>query len=70
TSNTTCSNSLVGFEDSANTVCCDSRCDQCGGAGCGNPTDPALSGNDCCSTDIATNGQLCSVTELAPCVLD
>ncbi|CAM9361846.1 unnamed protein product [Ascophyllum nodosum] len=68
TSNSTCSNGLSGFEDTVNFVCCDVACGLCGGPGCGNV--PGLSGDDCCSGTIATNGTLCSVTGAAPCIID
>lgn len=66
--NATCSDGLAGLTNNDNTVCCDSRCLQCGGTGCGDA--PGLSADDCCSSDIEFNGQLCSVTGSAPCVLD
>lgn len=64
--NSTCSNGLAGIESSD--VCCDAACGQCGGAGCGNI--PGLEASDCCSSTIAATGQLCSVTNVAPCQLD
>eukprot|EP00904_Undaria_pinnatifida_P003197 jgi/Undpi1/12879/HiC_scaffold_7.g02546.m2 len=66
----TCSNNVVGFENAAGTVCCTAGCDQCGGAGCGSPTDPDLSDDDCCASNILENGQPCSVVEMAPCVME
>eukprot|EP00904_Undaria_pinnatifida_P003196 jgi/Undpi1/12878/HiC_scaffold_7.g02545.m1 len=66
----TCSNDLLGFENDAASVCCHISCDQCGGPGCGSPTDPSLSADDCCEGNILANDELCSVTESAPCVLD
>lgn len=65
-----CSNNLVGLENDGATVCCDASCDECGGPGCGNPTDSSLTANDCCTSNILANDELCSLTESAPCVLD
>lgn len=68
TTETTCSNGLVGLENGEITVCCDADCGQCGGEGCGDIS--GLSVDDCCADIIVENGQLCSETDAAPCVLD
>lgn len=68
TSNTTCSNGLVGLENGDGTVCCVSGCEPCGGSKCAGT--PGLSSDDCCAGTIEANGQLCSDTNAAPCVLD
>lgn len=67
---TSCSNGLIGLENDGGTVCCHFLCDQCGGPGCGSPDLAVfLSADDCCVSNILENGQLCSVTESSPCVL-
>lgn len=67
-SNSTCSNGLTGIEDEVNGACCVAACGTCGGEGCGNI--PGLSGDDCCSTIITSNGTLCSVSNSAPCIME
>lgn len=57
---------LPGIESAG--VCCDSRCENCGGVNCGTTT--GLSNADCCTAQIEANNELCSVTQAAPCVLD
>lgn len=64
--NATCTNGLEGIESEG--VCCDARCGVCGGPTCGNVA--GLEGTECCINQIQTAGQLCSVTNAAPCVVD
>lgn len=64
----TCSNGVPGIESLDKTVCCDSRCEDCGGAGCGDTV--GLSGEDCCTADIELKNEVCSDKKSSPCVMD
>ena len=65
TSNSTCSNGLVGVENNMGTVCCVLGCDPCGGDGCA--TNNTMVASNCCAGEIS---ELCSVTNSAPCKLE
>eukprot|EP00752_Nemacystus_decipiens_P009057 g8086.t2 len=63
----TCSNGMLGYQDGP--VCCAANCGQCGDVGCG--AIPGTAGaSACCSSTIAVEGQLCSVTGESPCIID
>ncbi|CBN76927.1 FirrV-1-B30 precursor [Ectocarpus siliculosus] len=49
--------------------CCSAGCGECGGDGCSNRGE-GLDGDDCCQSDIEDNGNMCSVTGKAPCMID
>lgn len=59
---------MKGIESEDNTVCCDSRCAECGGVGCDDVA--GLSGEDCCTDDIEMKDERCSEKRSAPCVMD
>ncbi|CAB1098093.1 unnamed protein product [Ectocarpus sp. CCAP 1310/34] len=44
-------------------------CGECGGEGCSNRGE-GLDGDDCCQSNIEDNGNMCSVTGKAPCMID
>ncbi|CAN0239459.1 unnamed protein product [Ectocarpus fasciculatus] len=49
--------------------CCSAGCGECGGVGCSSRGD-GLDGDDCCQSNIEDNGNMCSVTGKAPCMID
>ncbi|CAN0241840.1 unnamed protein product [Pylaiella littoralis] len=61
----TCDNGLQGVANKD--VCCVLECGQCGGPGCSSIA--GLTGDDCCTANIETNGELCSATGAAPCLM-
>lgn len=65
-----CSNGIAGMESADGKICCTSGCKQCGGAGCSTTSLPEYGAEDCCASDVSSTGWLCSVTELAPCIID
>lgn len=65
-----CSNGLSGIDSSNGDVCCAPGCGQCGSSGCSQAGAPDLTANDCCVTEIADFGELCSVTGSAPCIIN
>ncbi|CAM9635574.1 unnamed protein product [Pylaiella littoralis] len=65
--NSTCTNSMVGYQNGA--VCCAGNCGQCGGEGCGSIPGTAGS-SDCCSSAIEVEGELCSLAGEPPCIID
>ncbi|CAM9835143.1 unnamed protein product [Scytosiphon promiscuus] len=67
----TCSNGVVGLESSNGKACCVTECGVCGGEGCsGFGADFGLDAHDCCATEIADEGDLCTTTGMAPCAID
>lgn len=60
-----CSNGLPGFETAD--VCCPEECGQCGGIDCG---DLPGGQENCCTGYIDENGDNCSDTNTAPCIVD
>lgn len=60
-----CSNGLPGFE--AADVCCPLTCGRCGGVGCSDLPGGEL---ECCTSVVMETGELCSVAETAPCIID
>lgn len=65
-----CSNGLRGLNSSNGAVCCVAACGKCGGPGCSQVGAPALDADDCCATEIADFGKLCSITGAAPCIIN
>lgn len=66
-----CSNGVAGIQ--TGDACCELECGQCGGLGCevyGGGVDAGLGEDSCCQTEIEEEGELCSVTLEAPCVVD
>lgn len=64
---TTCADGTIGIQMADS--CCVTECGVCGGVGCSTRV-PGLSALDCCSTEIADAGVLCSDSGVAPCVVD
>ncbi|CAM9985894.1 unnamed protein product [Ectocarpus sp. 6 AP-2014] len=48
-------------------ICCEASCGTCGGTGC---SDRGYGQDSCCTKNIAANGDKCSETGAAPCVVD
>ncbi|CAM9516484.1 unnamed protein product [Choristocarpus tenellus] len=59
---------VAGIRDPVEDVCCPLECGVCGGSGCG--VIPGTTAEMCCSENIMASSQLCSVTGVAPCVID
>ncbi|CAN0488826.1 unnamed protein product, partial [Hapterophycus canaliculatus] len=62
-----CSNGIPGIQSGA--ACCVAACGGCGGAGCAS-LGGGLGKYNCCQSEIEDEGELCSVTMEAPCVVD
>lgn len=62
-----CDNDLPGIQTAAS--CCLAACGRCGGSNC-HLLGGGLGANNCCQGAIARDGQLCSITGAAPCVVD
>lgn len=67
TTGTVCTDGTVGIQ--TDDSCCVAECGECGGVGCSTRV-VGLGASDCCSTEIADSGELCSETGAAPCVVD
>ncbi|CAB1104288.1 unnamed protein product [Ectocarpus sp. CCAP 1310/34] len=63
----TCDNGLAGV--STGVYCCTLGCGTCGGSGCSSRAE-GLNGDDCCTSNIASNGILCADSGAAPCIGD
>eukprot|EP00903_Cladosiphon_okamuranus_P010100 g9565.t1 len=66
----TCSNGLPGFEAAG--VCCPLECGSCGGYGCsylGGGPSAGLGKPFCCTATINSEGEFCSDTVSAPCII-
>ncbi|CAM9986910.1 unnamed protein product [Ectocarpus sp. 6 AP-2014] len=48
-------------------ICCEASCGTCGGVGC---SDRGNGQDSCCTKNISDNGETCSVTGAAPCIVD
>eukprot|EP00752_Nemacystus_decipiens_P007565 g6758.t1 len=62
----TCDNGLPGVSNGD--VCCKLECgDECGGKGCSDRGN-GLDGDDCCTSNIIRNNEMCADTGSAPCI--
>ncbi|CAM9550846.1 unnamed protein product, partial [Ectocarpus sp. 13 AM-2016] len=66
----TCTDGISGVESTLYDVCCVLECGTCGGVGCTPANTSSLTANDCCATEIVESGSFCSVTGVAPCILE
>lgn len=69
----TCSNGLDGIEGSnsaGDAVCCPLLCNQCGGRGCRKSGGSTYNEDDCCVNSVLNSQENCSVTAVAPCVIN
>lgn len=65
-----CSNGIPGIESLGGEVCCPAGCSQCGGSGCATAGLPDLGADECCAVEIFVSGWVCSITTVAPCIID
>ncbi|CAN0056924.1 unnamed protein product [Pylaiella littoralis] len=66
----TCSNGIAGI-DGNGVVCCPIGCGTCGGSSCATAGRANGLGSDsCCGGGIKDSGVLCSVSGVAPCIID
>ena len=63
----TCAN-YGGIADITGTVCCDTKCGECGGKNCGDRCCGKDGPSKCCSGEIKEKGKICGYeTQKAPC---